>query len=169
MPTLPQIAGTKNQLIHYDFGQKTCEEPVFGVRIHMFKLGLPFLPRDIMWTKNSLAKDQTFSSFKESLEICVQTIPTGHLCRCQSSNWTETDCHANHSCQKFGVSWVVGFENLKYIVSLLYYSVFRQMSLGQILPRRMSLWELQWNNWPISLSLHLYRASANSVCIVERS
>ena len=30
----------------------------------MFELGVPFVPRDLIWTKNSLAKDQTFSDAK---------------------------------------------------------------------------------------------------------
>ena len=35
MPALAQRANSKNQLINYDFGQKTREEPAPGVRIHM--------------------------------------------------------------------------------------------------------------------------------------
>ena len=35
MPALAQRAGTKNQLINYDFGQKMRKEPAPGVRIHM--------------------------------------------------------------------------------------------------------------------------------------
>ena len=38
MSALAQRAGTKNQLINYDFGQKTREEPAPGVHIH-FKSG----------------------------------------------------------------------------------------------------------------------------------
>ena len=35
MPALAQRAGSKNQLIYYDFGQKTREELAPGVRIYM--------------------------------------------------------------------------------------------------------------------------------------
>ena len=35
MPALAQRAGTKNQLIDYDFGQQLWEEPAPGIRIHM--------------------------------------------------------------------------------------------------------------------------------------
>ena len=35
MPALAQRAGTENQSINYDFGQKTREEPAPGVRIHI--------------------------------------------------------------------------------------------------------------------------------------
>ena len=34
MPALAQRACTKNQLIDYDFGQKTHEEPAPGIHIH---------------------------------------------------------------------------------------------------------------------------------------
>ena len=35
MPALAQRAGTKNQLINYDFGQETHKELTPGVHIHM--------------------------------------------------------------------------------------------------------------------------------------
>ena len=40
MPALAQRAGTENQLINYDFGQKTREKPAPGVRIHMVSICL---------------------------------------------------------------------------------------------------------------------------------
>ena len=36
MPALAKRAGTKKQLINYDFGRKTYEEPAPAVRIHIY-------------------------------------------------------------------------------------------------------------------------------------
>ena len=75
MPALAQMAGTKNQLINYDFGQKMREELAPGLRIYISQnLDVLFLGTEI-WQfchfQTNISDDQLMQDYLKLLDVYI--------------------------------------------------------------------------------------------------